>query len=403
MKVLLQNIKDEFDILVPFVDGDILEQEYEMGLFHDRFIASSSKNKDEIRAIFDKKLELTYKSFDKKDYKLLEQNMTNHFIIASQDELKQIDKNLVFALNKILDSLELKREIKIDKEKNIIQQYQEKHIQNSKVKSIEQLSQKLGFDYYAVITADGDKMGQKIKNEATEDITKIKVLSQKLFEFFTKDKDIYTLTNKEFKGELIYAGGDDILALLPVKNGDKIFLDYIERLSKRFQDIVGNDVSLSFGVNIAYYKYPLRDAVQSSFDLLYQAKDKAPNSIALKITKHSGQTFSSILQLNSDIYNTYSKLLKDVLLQEVELPHSIHHSLKRYQQPIIQSFKNEFSSIDALFDTIFNDEKNDKTENGLKALKEYIKSYDIQDKQDFDAIFAQLSLIKFLREDRKDD
>lgn len=212
MKSLLKNIKDEFDVIVPYIEKDILEENYNMGLFHDRFIATCKDlSKEQAKILFNEKLNATF-SFLAKEIKdesiveTLKQNMDNHLIIASENELKDIDENIIFALNQILDSKELQRSFSFDKEDSYIHLYQDDFVKNSKkrVKTIEDISN--DFEYYAVITADGDKMGTKIKKEATVDPMKIKEISKKLFEFFTSDDDIYEITNNQFGGELIYAG-----------------------------------------------------------------------------------------------------------------------------------------------------------------------------------------------------
>jgi CRISPR-associated protein Cmr2 len=409
MKTLLQNIKTEFQILVPYVDGDALIKEYKsMGIFHDRFIAQSEKSKEDIKDIFSSKIELTFKELAKliKDESValeLMHNMTNHQIIASEAELKNIDENIIFALNKILDAKELQRSFSFDlPQNNWIQKYQELEIRNSKVKTIEDISEKLGFKYYCVITADGDKMRAKIKEEATQNPENIKSISEKLYNFFTKEDDIYTITNKHFHGELIYAGGDDVLAFLPVKNGDKTFLDYIQVLDQRFKEFVGEDVSLSFGVNIAYYKYPLRNAIQSAFDLLHEAKAdiNVKNRISLKVTKHSGQWFKSTLCLQNERYTAYKKLINGVLEKHITLPHSLHHSLKRYAEAILATYRYEGISIKAMFDAVFNDAKAiDK--DGIDLVQGYFDTVRPQNNDDFNAIFSELSIIKFLRGDRE--
>lgn len=408
MKTLLIDIKDNFDILVPYIGAESLNKEHKMGLFHDRFIAQSEKSKSEIRDIFTAKLMITFKKIAKniKDDSIvfeLMNNMTNHTIIASAEELKEIDQNSIFALNKILDSKELQRDFSSEVKKNWIAQYQENEIENSKVKSIEELSEKLGFKYYAVIVADGDKMGAKIKDETTDDPKKIKDLSEKLYKFFTEDKDIHTITNHEFGGELIYAGGDDILAFLPIKFEDKTFLDYINVLDDRFKKIVGSDVSLSFGVNIAYYKYPLRNAINNSFDLLHKAKEdkNISNRISLKITKHSGQWFSSTLALQDERYKKYTELIDGILTEKVALAHSLHHSLKRYEKAILAIYQYPNGSVKALFATVFNDSKSDKDKTGLELVREYLDLSRPQSNDDFDDIFSELSIIKFLRGDRE--
>ena len=405
MKVLLKSIKDDFNVIVPFIDNNILDKNYNMGLFHDRFIAQSEKSKEDMKNIFERKLQEVFVSLAKEiENESISQglinSMDNHLIIATKEELQNIDANIIFALNKILDSKELQRSFSFEQKKNYIQTYQEQFVKdsNKRVKTIETLSGDFG--YYAVITADGDKMGAKIQREATEDPVKIKELSKKLFHFFTDEKDIYEITNNIFNGELIYAGGDDILAFLSVKSDKGTFLDYVKVLDKRFKESVGDDVSFSFGVNIAYYKYPLRDAIKKSFDLLHKAKESGENSIALNITKHSGQTFETVFKLKEDKYANYKEIIDGVLNASVVLPHSLHHSLKRYEEAIISTFQ-ESRTIDALFETLFNDEKDKKAQESLGKIKEYLNLCKPKSKKEFDDIFSQLSLVKFLREDRK--
>ena len=125
MKEVLKNIQSEFKILVPYVDNGILKQEYNMGLFHDRFIAQSDKTKEEIKQIFARELEKSFVTMAQEIEgahiaKTLYKNMDNHIIVASAEELKKIDKNIVFALNKILDAKELQKEFSLDIEKTIL-------------------------------------------------------------------------------------------------------------------------------------------------------------------------------------------------------------------------------------------------------------------------------------------
>jgi CRISPR/Cas system-associated protein Cas10 (large subunit of type III CRISPR-Cas system) len=258
-------------------------------------------------------------------------------------------------------------------------------------------------DYYAVITADGDKMGELIKAEATKDPAKIKELSEKLYNFFTKENDIHSLTNEVFGGELIYAGGDDILAFVPVKSDKGTFFDYIEALNERFTKIVGESVSLSFGISVVYCTYPLRDAIKMAFDLLYEAKDNGKNSMALRVTKHSGQWMQTSMQLDTQRYENYSKMLSSLMDEnEAALPHAFHHSLFRYKDAVMVLYAKESSaSLQSLFETVYNDEKKSKIKEGMKMVQNYIELSAPAEKNAFNLLFSELSIIKFLREDRK--
>ena len=162
---------------------------------------------------------------------------------------------------------------------------------------------------------------------------------------------------------------------------------------------MGDDVSLSFGVNIVYQKYPLRDAIKSAFDLLYSAKATTSNSVTIKTTKHSGQFFQTNIALNSEVYQSYKKIVDGILKEEILLPHSIHHSLKRYQSAIIATYQSS-RSTKALFETIFNDERDSKTKQGLQELQKFLDILKPTTNEEFDKFFSKLSIVKFLRGDR---
>jgi len=408
MKNLLVNIQNDFEILVPYVGGDTLTKEHTMGIFHDRFIAQSEMTEDQIHILFDARLKMTLENLAKEigqecSGNRLLNNMDNHLVVANEKDLRAIDDNIIFALNTVLDSMELQRSFPLEeKEKNCIALYQESMVKTlARVKTLENIA---GIShYYAVITADGDQMGQKIKHEATEKPENIKEISEKLYHFFTEGDDIQKLTNEGFGGELIYAGGDDILAFMPVKCVHGTVMDYMGVLNQRFRRIVGEDVSLSFGVSIVYCKYPLRDAIKMSFDLLHAAKSTAKNSVALKVTKHSGQWMETTLQMDSKRYEAYSELLNEMIHeQHMALPHAFHHSLNRYKDVVTAIYREESTaSLEALFKVVYNDEKNEEVSRGIDAVRKYIDMVAPQDKTAYERLFSELSIIKFLREDRK--
>ena len=412
MRELLIAIKDDFTVLVPHTGGDALSKGGNMGVFHDRFIAISPKAEEKIREIFAQRLKEVQHLIAKEigDPSLtayFDEAMQNHLLVASNEALKSVDDNIIFALNKLLDALELQRRFSLEpllKEHNPILSYQQKHIETSRVKTIEAISKEIGMPYYAVVTADGDKMGDKIKSLATEDVAGIRPLSKTLYNFFTAKEeggDLYDLTTERHGGILIYAGGDDILALLPVKKEDNTVLDYIQTLDKRFKKHVGDDVSLSFGVNIAYYKYPLRDAVNEAFDLLYDAKSHAPNSVSIKLTKHSGQWFEMTQALSSDAYTKWYTLVEGVLNERLALPHTFHHSVARYRAAICKTYEDEHGSVGALFEMVFADERKQEEKEGIEKACELFDAFRPKDDTAFDALFSALAIIKFLREDRQ--
>lgn len=163
--------------------------------------------------------------------------------------------------------------------------------------------------YYAIIQADGDRVGTLLKNLVEEEITDF---SSKLFEYSNDLTDILS----RYGGSLIYAGGDDLLALVPVYQKDgKSLLTLCDEINKKFQGkLASNSVSISFGISIFYYKYPLYEAFkQAQYQLFGVAKgEKDKNCIALRVQKHSGQSISLIIKNKSasDSNNNYDKLFE---------------------------------------------------------------------------------------------
>ena len=97
--------------------------------------------------------------------------------------------------------------------------------------------------YVACLVADGDNMGRRINRCSNPD--ELKDFSEKLSGFAGKVKGIVEDDNL---GSLVYAGGDDVLAFVPL---DKA-LDCADMLQDRFNAILGEGASLSVGLGIGH-------------------------------------------------------------------------------------------------------------------------------------------------------
>ncbi len=149
--------------------------------------------------------------------------------------------------------------------------------------------------YICVVQADGDNMG-KIVNDL-EDNSLIK-FSEDLIKFDIEAKDCI----KGYGGLPIYAGGDDLLFIAPVegKEGKHIF-DLLNDIDLKFQSKMydGNGEckyssiykpSMSYGVSINYYKYPLYEALEKARYLLFDRAKSIPgkNAVVWTLQKNSG-------------------------------------------------------------------------------------------------------------------
>lgn len=143
-------------------------------------------------------------------------------------------------------------------------------------------------DYYAIVQADGDSMGDYI---ATLKGDEKKIFSQKCFEYTEKSAEIIN----NYGGMTVYAGGDDLLFIAPLKNkeGSMTIFDLCNEIRKKYEEVIKSDgkTTVSFGIAIRYVRFPLYEAFESSRSALFGvAKSNGKNAIVIDFQKHSGQS-----------------------------------------------------------------------------------------------------------------
>ncbi len=108
---------------------------------------------------------------------------------------------------------------------------------------------------------------------------------------------------KNYGGMTIYAGGDDLLAIVPVlgKEEENIF-SLCKKINNIFDENVGtkgNVPMISIGVAIRFIKFPLYEALSAANAALRKSKDyefitdeniKIKNNLSIDLQKHSGQS-----------------------------------------------------------------------------------------------------------------
>lgn len=133
--------------------------------------------------------------------------------------------------------------------------------------------------YLAVLVADGDRMGKLIAALGSPEDHRS--FSRKLAEFAKAAEKIV----KQHNGVCIYAGGDDVLALVPV---DKC-LDCARALHDRFASLVGPaappDLAATFSVGLAvgHFMEPLEDLRNYARAAEKAAKNATPDTDAMQI------------------------------------------------------------------------------------------------------------------------
>lgn len=138
--------------------------------------------------------------------------------------------------------------------------------------------------YYAIVVGDGDRMGRAI--EGLRSAEHQRAFSQALADFARRAR---TVVEVDHKGELIYAGGDDVMAFVPMHR----LLGCVDGLRKAFSTALASfstsedELSLSIGVGISHFMVPMGSALETARAAERRAKESR-NALAIALDKRSG-------------------------------------------------------------------------------------------------------------------
>jgi len=149
--------------------------------------------------------------------------------------------------------------------------------------------------YYAIIQADGDHMGAVIDHRAKEGYKAHQELSQQLDNFSRGVLDIV----KKYEGALVYAGGDDVQALLPlhtVLQCAQALAEHFRKTLENFDDGKGGKPTLSVGIAIVHHLDSLQDSLGLARSAEAKAKklDAQKNALAIIVSKRGGSDYSIV-------------------------------------------------------------------------------------------------------------
>lgn len=144
--------------------------------------------------------------------------------------------------------------------------------------------------YYALLKMDGDNMGATL-SEKIEDIGQHRKFSRRLAAF--AQDDVPRIVEQEAPGALVYAGGDDALALLPVS----VALSVAEKLRSTFAEKLSDETAngwealhASTGLVFVHHQAPLQTAVRQATIMEKTAKHSyGRNAIAIRLLRRSGE------------------------------------------------------------------------------------------------------------------
>lgn len=140
--------------------------------------------------------------------------------------------------------------------------------------------------YYAILYADGDKMGQQLFDAAAKGKEHHIEISRILARFaaeFTRDKV------EKHAGQLVYAGGDDVVALLPAVEALPAANALRQAYQQQMNRVLDNP-TMSAGVAIVHHLTPLTLALQMARRAEKAAKKQFNrNAVAVAFHKRSGE------------------------------------------------------------------------------------------------------------------
>ena len=162
-----------------------------------------------------------------------------------------------------------------------------KYPQNKADKMREEVLQKIAIKpspFYAILLMDGDSLGSKMG-----DVTNRTDISAALHAFTNEVSDKVEDNN----GFLIYAGGDDVLAILPVPHALQCAADIRQIYQEAFQD-KDDDVknsTISAAIEFVHTHTPLTTMLKDAHNLLDDvAKDGCGrNAVAVRVWKRGGK------------------------------------------------------------------------------------------------------------------
>ncbi|KKC28647.1 type III-B CRISPR-associated protein Cas10/Cmr2 [Caldanaerobacter subterraneus] len=186
-------------------------------------------------------------------------------------------------------------------------------------KALKELTGKVGekpSSFYALLLMDGDRMGALLRRYNA------KKISSALNSFSKNVKDVVQLHN----GVLVYAGGDDVLAMVSLEKALSLALKLREAYVNAFRETFGDDYkvleedgegTISAALVYAHYNVPLTGVIKEAHDILDRvAKDETGrDSLAVTVWKGSGRvlTWSApwefIKTHNSNIFDEFLNAL----------------------------------------------------------------------------------------------
>ena len=235
--------------------------------------------------------------------------------------------------------------------------------------------------YIAIVKADGDNMSKMLKAIYDDSQHTIHDLDQQLLEYNLTVGELI----RKFGGVPIYTGGDDLLFFAPVMYKGNTIFQLLKRIDSTFNEYmkavgVSAVPTLSFGLSISYYKFPMFEAKDKAEALLEEAKsqDSNKNRICWSLRKHSGQTIEGVIEKTSEaMYDDIMKLIHNYIaeLSDEEWLSSVVYWLAKEEEMLTEVIEND-NMLHAYIVNNFNEDVHkDSKKKILAGIEEFLKNH----------------------------
>jgi CRISPR-associated protein Cmr2 len=196
--------------------------------------------------------------------------------------------------------------------------------------------------YYAILVMDGDRIGDLLRKKSRQTEGAMQI-SQALAKF---SEEVESIVSKN-DGVLVYAGGDDVLALFSMDTVLKAAIRLRRHYQHAFAEIP--ESTISAGVVYAHQMAPLKNALQQAhFVLDAVAKEKhGRDSIAIGVWNRSGELNQWGAKWDQAISpQAPDKLKCEEFAESLALSQSFLYQLKNVYEPFATSLvKDDFKQM----------------------------------------------------------
>jgi len=334
----------EEDIVTPYFKSDdaLMNADNGVGLFHDHMIFRyENNNLQPVSNALNKAIEKTADAYGLSSAFLKEYINLNACSFAVED-----GENIILKCGKMLDCMELAKRFRPkddsrelarlfdsgstnDRIKEIavgalgIDEAKWQMTQNGKLRDLGNIAYSPALkdmkksNYICVLRSDGDNMSKIIETLKSDD--DCRAFSRVCMQYCSH----VAAATGSYGGATIYAGGDDLLALVPCENGNgETVFHLIDKINaifaddfRTYMDTAAVKPALSYGVFIGYKKFPLYEAVNLSADLLFgvSKRNGGKDCITVNLQKHAGQ--SAQLCIRNSALKDFLKMLEQANTQ----------------------------------------------------------------------------------------